>query len=252
MKTSLRIVTFNVHFGENTEAIADAFTRNENLRTADILFIQEIEYHESEKIPRAEKLADAMALQYAYAPAREIAAHGTHGLAILSRYDLTDIETIALPTYAFFSHSQQRIAMTAFANVRGTRVKLANVHLDTRLNSAERIVQVRVLVEALKDGLKKDHAQKIIVGGDFNTLPFHFYKSLPFFHENQKRRLDQYFAQEGFVCHCENTGYTLKRGPVRFDLDGFYTRNIRAARCGVERSVVVSDHKPVWIDAEVR
>ena len=183
-KTSIKIVTFNVHLGENTKAIADAFTQNKNLREADIIFLQEVEFHESEKVSRAERLANVMGLKFAYVPAREIKAHDTHGLAILSRYDLASVETIILPTYAFFSHSQKRIAMTAIVNINGSRIRLANVHLDTRLNGAERIAQVKVLV----DDLKKDYSGKIIVAGDFNTLPFYFYQSLPFFYYNQRRR----------------------------------------------------------------
>jgi endonuclease/exonuclease/phosphatase family metal-dependent hydrolase len=246
-KTSIKIVTFNVHFGEKIKAIATAFTQNKNLRAADIIFLQEIEDHESETVSRAEKLAAILGLNHAYAPAREIKTKGTHGLAILSKYDLTNIKTIALPTHSFLSRSRKRIAMTAIADVHGTRVILANIHLDTRLNSAERIAQVKVLV----DKLKKDYTQKIIVGGDFNMLPFYFYKSLPFFYHNQKRRLHQYFAKEGFSCHCENGGYTFKRGFIQFELDGIYTRNAKVRQCGVERSVAVSDHKPVWLDVDL-
>jgi endonuclease/exonuclease/phosphatase family metal-dependent hydrolase len=247
MEISAKIVTLNVHFGENTGAIAAAFTQNKNLRGADIIFLQEIEYHENETISRAEKLADALGLKYAYAPARTIMAKGTHGLAILSKYDLTDIATLILPEHTFFSRSHRRIAMTAVVNIRGVRVKLANVHLDTRINSADRIAQVKVLV----DDLKKDHEQKIIVGGDFNTIPLYFYRSLPLFYQNQKRRMDRYFAQEGFSYHSQDEGYTLKRGPVRFDLDSIYIRNITTIRGGIERSVAVSDHKPVWLDVDL-
>jgi endonuclease/exonuclease/phosphatase family metal-dependent hydrolase len=246
-KPGVKIVTFNVHFGENIKAITAALTQNKNLSDADIIFLQEIEHHESETISRAEKLAHALGLRHSYIPAREIKAKGTHGLAILSKYDLTKIETLALPMHSFFSRTQQRIAMTAIADIRGTRVTLANIHLDTRLNSAERIAQAKVLV----DKLKKDPAQKIIVGGDFNMLPFYFYKSLPVFYHNQKRRLHQYFAQEGFSCHCENEGHTFKRGFIQFELDSIYTRNVKAMQCGVERSVKVSDHKPVWLDVDL-
>lgn len=246
-KTSIKIVTFNVHFGENIKAIASAFTQNKNLREADIIFLQEIEYHENETISRTEKLAAVLGLNHAYAPARKIKTKGTHGLAILSKYDLTNIKTLALPTHSFLSRSQKRIAMTAIADVHGTQVVLANIHLDTRLNSTERIAQAKVLV----DKLKKDYTQKIIVGGDFNMLPFYFYKSLPFFYHNQKRRLHQYFTQEGFSCHCENEGYTFKRGFIQFELDCIYTRNVKVMQCGVERSVAVSDHKPVWLDVDL-
>lgn len=244
---NLKIITFNVHFGKNIKAIANAFIRNKNLRDADIIFLQEIEHHKIEGLSRAERLAAALGLKHAYVPAREIKAKGTHGLAILSRYDLANVKVIALPKHALLARSRPRIAMTATADVRGTRVMLANVHLDTTINSAERIAQVKVLI----DELKKGRTQKIILGGDLNMLPFYFYRSLPLFYRNQRKRLHEYFAKEGFSNHNESGGYTLKRGFVRFELDAIYARNIRTIRCGVERSVRVSDHKPVWLEVDL-
>lgn len=244
---NIKIVTFNVHFGKDTNGIATALTQNKNLREADFIFLQEIEHHQSEIVSRAQRLADTLGLKHAYVPARSLKNEDTHGLAILSKYDLIDVTTLKLPMHTLLYRTQQRIAMTAIANVNGVNVKLANIHLDTRLSSADRIAQMKVLV----DDLKKDHMQKMIVGGDFNMLPFYFYKSVPFFYQNQKQRMHQYLKQEGFFTHCENGGYTLKSGFIKFELDGIYTRNVEAIRCGVEHSVTASDHKPVWLDIDL-
>jgi len=106
-------------------------------------------------------------------------------------------------------------------------------------------------MKVLVDDLKKEHMKKIIVGGDFNMLPFYFYKSVPFFYQNQKRLLHEYLREEGFSNHCENGGYTLKSGFIKFELDGIYTRNVQPTQCGVEQSVMVSDHKPVWLEVDL-
>src|SRR6185312_9717954 len=170
---SIKIVTFNVHFGKDTKAIAAAFTEHENLRNADVILLQEIEHHQSEITSRAERLADALGMKHAYVPARSLKNEDTHGLAILSKYDLTDVQMLKLPKHTLLYRTYQRIAMTAVAHIEGVEVKLANIHLDTRLSSAHRIGQMKVLVDALK----KEHMKKIIVGGDLNMLPFYFYKS---------------------------------------------------------------------------
>src|SRR6266436_5980826 len=113
----LRIVTFNVHFGKYTDRIVDVFTHSENLREADIIFLQETEEYESEKISRAKKIAEALKLNCAYAPARKIKTRGTHGLAILSKYELTNINIIPLPAHKILFRLHERIALTATAHI---------------------------------------------------------------------------------------------------------------------------------------
>ena len=246
-KMKLRIVTFNVHFGKNTDLIVGAFARNEILREADIIFLQETEEHESEKISRAKKVADALGLHCVYAPARKIVAKGTHGLAILSKYELSDINIIRLPAYKIGFVVQERIAMTAEARIGNSSARFANVHLDTRLNSAERIAQLKILI----DHLERSREEKMILGGDFNMVPFRFWMTIPFSFDNQKQQLHDYLKGEGFSWYCENPAYTFERGFIHFELDGIYTRNVRPLQCGVERSIRVSDHKPIWLDVEI-
>jgi endonuclease/exonuclease/phosphatase family metal-dependent hydrolase len=236
-KTGIRVVTLNVHFGKKTDNIVRAFTENDILRDADIIFFQEIEDHAAENISRAKKIGDALGFACAYAPARNLnrkdATIGTHGLAILSKYPIVEVETIQLPRYKLFYRTRDRIALNATIRVKKDPIRLSNVHLDTRLSGLERISQVRPLLEYLK----KDKVQKIILGGDFNT-----------YRRGQKKKLHKYLEEEGFSIHCENAGHTLKKGFVRLELDGIYLRNIQGGYCGIEHSVHISDHKPVWID----
>src|SRR5438552_2059887 len=81
----MRIVTFNVHYCKNPNLVAEAFKKNANLRDADVILLQEVEEHVREEISRVKKIAQALQMEHAYAPARNIAAMGTHGLAIVSR-----------------------------------------------------------------------------------------------------------------------------------------------------------------------
>src|SRR5258708_665177 len=94
-QNSIRVVTWNVHFGERTQWIVEIFKNNKHLREADIIFLQEIEDHESEKISRARRIADTLGLECVYAPARNVPQKGTHGLAILSRYKISEVESVS-------------------------------------------------------------------------------------------------------------------------------------------------------------
>lgn len=248
-KKGLRVATFNVHSGKNTQGIADVFKRNENLREADIIFLQEIEERTSEKISRAKQIADALGMEYAYAPARTMAGKGTHGLAILSKYPLEDVETLSLPPYSITFHTQSRVSLIANVRVQGESVRIANTHLDTRLSIFERISQIKPLIEKLKS----DSAKKTIIGGDFNTAPFRFrfWRTIPVSYQNQKRELHRYLEEEGYASRCETAGYTIRYGFLRFELDGLYARHLPVLRCGVERTVRVSDHKPLWFDVDI-
>lgn len=249
-KKGIRVVTFNVHFGKKVDSIVKTFQDNPILREADIIYFQEIEDHKEEKLPRAQKIADELSFECVYAPARKLTklnVEGTHGLAILSRYPILEAEFVALPKNKMYPRSRERIGLNATVQINEEFIHLSNVHLDTRLNSMERIEQLRVLIE----GLKAHTLKKVILGGDFNTLPFNFYKTIPISREDQKKILHEYLRKENFFVYGENIKQTFENGLISWDLDGLYLRNIKALQYGVEQSVRVSDHKPVWLDVEI-
>jgi endonuclease/exonuclease/phosphatase family metal-dependent hydrolase len=244
---TLRVVTFNVHYARKPIKIAEAIQKNPRLSEADIFLLQEVEFHEKEIIPRAEAIASQLGFHYVYAPARDIPAIGSHGLAIVSRVKLEHTEIIKLPHYNIL-RPRTRIALLGTATIAGSKINICNVHLDTTLSFPRRIEQIGEVVQKL---LKIPHG-KIVLGGDFNTIPMKTVANkLPIFFENQKKRLHQYLSMQGFSTTTERIGYTLGRGLVRFQLDGIYTKNLNIIQSGVERSVKVSDHKPLWIDIKL-
>lgn len=245
---TLRVVTFNVHFARRPLEIVRAIRSNAHLRDADIFLLQEIEFHEREVISRAEAMASALGLNYVYAPARPLRTRGSHGLAILSRVQLEDVQIISLPFYRLMLRSRPRIALLGKLRLGGTSIQICNAHLDTTLSIENRIAQMDGILKAIR----QSSARRIIIGGDFNTLPFLFVgnRSVPVFFSNQRRRFDAHMRKMGFTT-TERMGYTLRRGIVGFQLDGIYTKQLRILRSGVERQIAVSDHKPVWADIKV-
>jgi endonuclease/exonuclease/phosphatase family metal-dependent hydrolase len=244
-RDALRVVTFNVHFGADVPGLAEAIRSNPRLSQADVLLLQEIESHPGDN--RAARLADALNLNLVYAPAR-IEGDGTHGLAILSRYPLSDLEVIRLKRYDLgFRGTRRRIAMAATVHAPGRDIRVYNVHLDTRLTPEDRLLQLEPVVAA---AVKQPAA---LVGGDFNTinavsslLPL---LPVPVPGFSQAGGLDAYMKAKGFATPFERIGRT-HHFPMR--LDAVYARGLEVEGEGKETSVDVSDHFPLWVDVRVR
>lgn len=250
--STIRVVTYNVHFGANTQELISVFRRNRYLSHADVIFFQEIEEHKQEGMSRAEKFAKALGLHFVYEPARPVkllgAPMGTHGLAICSRFPLTHTSKIDLPIYNKRFRPLQRIALVATIELAGQTITLCNIHLDVRINAKQRVEQVDVALQEVKNKFGK----KIILGGDFNTIPlFLAGKLVPVFYTNQLRHVHEHLLSQGFSNFCELDNYTLKKGILEMYLDHVYTDQLPIVECGVEQHVFASDHKPVWCDVKI-
>lgn len=244
-RPTLRIVTFNIHHGDDLPALIESLRRHPVLCSADIFLLQEIESYPAEGASRARQLAQALRMNYAYAPARRTRQGGTHGLAILSRYPLSDVRVLPLRQFDLNVHTRRRIALAATAHVGGHPLRLYNLHLDTRLNPQDRLEQLRPVVDAARD-----HAiAGAVVGGDFNTNPLRWlFHVIPIFRSDQAGAVDDFMRENGFDTPVAHAGSTSRKGLLRFRLDSLYSRGVHVQAFGVERSVEVSDHLPVWMD----
>lgn len=239
----IRVVTFNVHFGADVASLARAVRQNPRLRTADVLLLQEIESHPGARRPAL--LAEALGLNVVYAPARG-EGEGTHGLAILSRLPLTELETLRLERYDLFYGTRRRIALGATVDLGGRPLRLYNVHLETRLTLPERIKQIQPVVQ------RASSRPLAVIGGDVNTinsvssllpaLPL----PLPGF--SQDGLFDCFMRDHGFSTPFANIGATR---PLQMRLDGLYARGLRVESFDKENDVRVSDHLPLWMDVRL-
>jgi endonuclease/exonuclease/phosphatase family metal-dependent hydrolase len=235
----MRVVTFNAQYGERISALITTFREHPDLSRADLILLQEIESHPHERTSRAAQLAAALQMDHVYAHSRAAGTDGTHGLAILSRWPLRDVERLDLPRNDLPFRRCARIALAAHVDTPHGELRLTSVHLDTRLNLAARIAQ---LTPALVD-----HPLHILAG-DLNTLPCHFVRgAVPLFRVDQAGRLDAHVRELGFATPTSTVGAT-HRHFLRLRLDAIYTRGLTAAPAHVARDVHLSDHYPVWAD----
>lgn len=241
----IRLVTFNVHSGRDLPALAESIGAHPTLRNADIFLLQEIESYESEGASRTRKLAEALQFNYVYAPARATDEGGTHGLAILSRFPLSDIEVLPLKQYDLNYKTRRRIALAATLDVAGRPLRVYNLHLDTRLNTKDRLEQLRPVVEA---ALAQPVAD-VVIGGDFNTNAFRWlFHVLPIFRSDQAGAVDDFMKENGFETPFAEAGPTSRKRLLRFRLDSLYSQGLPVGKFGVERSVESSDHVPLWME----
>jgi endonuclease/exonuclease/phosphatase family metal-dependent hydrolase len=163
---TLRVVTYNVragldgidHVAEDLKALA-----------GDVIALQEVErgVRRSKKVDQAQTLAEALGMHAEYAPSFAFQS-GEHGVAILSRFRVSDVQTIRLPQG---SGKWPRVALTARIEAprpfRFVCVHLARPWGWPGSNLRARLDQIRFLVDQLKD-----EPLPIVIAGDFNSLPF--------------------------------------------------------------------------------
>src|SRR5207248_2177588 len=104
--SGLSVVTLNMAKETDTERILSEFRGTPALRNPDILLLQEV------KDNAALDLATGLGLHVARHQALNSAEQG---LAILSRWPLSDIRVIQLPAYELAFHSRLRFALAATA-----------------------------------------------------------------------------------------------------------------------------------------
>ena len=249
--TQIRVVSFNVEKGADVDGLAEVIRNNPGLAEGSILLLQEIESHPGEGGSRASRLAAALGMGYVYAPERT-EGDGTHGPAILSRWPLSNVRTMKLPYAALAISRAPRIALAAEVWIGDQVLNVIDLHLDTRLNVNQRVLQMRPAV--------LDAPWPTVVGGDLNMNPYVWIGDVvPQVPTNAAVDTDQAPMIDDYMRHIEYATPTALLGPtLRFGgvvdarLDAIYTRGVTSVPGEVERTVTISDHWPLFIDVVLR
>lgn len=241
--TTLRLVSYNVEFGEGPDELAASILGDPAIALGDVFLLQEEEHHPDEARNRTVLLAEQLGLHWLYVPGR-MKDDATHGLAILSRYPIEAPQVMALPAT---DGGDPRIALRADIVVGDLRLHVVDVHLDVRLNINDRIMQLRPSVLDLPDA--------VIVAGDVNTNPYLWEEgtvplvpTAQIVDTDQAPVLDDYMRALGFATPSADAGPTQRVLNIESRLDAIYVRGFESTAATVERDVVGSDHWPTWID----
>ncbi len=246
---TLRIASWNVHYGDNPDELVASITGDPILRDTDVLLVQEIDAHPDEPQTRAAVLAERLGMTWVYAPAREQAHGGTHGLAMLSRYPLTNARVRELPFFEQPIRSRQRIALAVDVLVGAETLTIVNLHLDVRLGPVDRIRQLAPAVETLAD--------RLVVGGDLNSNPWAWIEAtIPLLGteaivgQDQAVIIDDYLTTLGYAIAIPATAATATTSLASIRLDGLYQRGATFGASSVVR-VPGSDHYPIVADVRL-
>lgn len=239
---TLRVVTYNVDMGGSPDLAADILG-NAALASADVYLVQEEEFYPTEGTTRASRLAAQLGTSWVYVPGRPKNS-GTHGLAIFSRYPIESVERMTLPR---MDNWKPRIAIRAEIVVGAHRIPVVDMHLETRINITDRILQIRPAI--------LDLPEQVIVAGDMNTNPFLWEDgSVPIVPTGQIAPVDQapvldaYVRGLGFATPAADAGPTESHLGIESRLDAIFVRGLATTTATVERTVGASDHWPVWVD----
>jgi endonuclease/exonuclease/phosphatase family metal-dependent hydrolase len=222
--------------------IADALVVWTRERAFDVLLLQEVGSGSHDGAVFAAALSARLGYHFAYAPAQRLGKSETQGLAIVSRYPLDDIRTYPLTYHRLRFRSRCRIGLAATLHTNHGPVRVMNVHLDTRINTGNRLAQLEPLLAALA---AVESPQ--IIGGDFNTMNIRWFRTMwpvPLL-ERQTTAVRTRLEGHGFQTPSSSGRPTIKFFGLPFRLDWIYLKGIQLLDWNVD-DIRFTDHRGVW------
>lgn len=236
----LKIVSYNIRWrsGKELQQIIRWLKDAGSQRPA-IIGLQEVDRarERSGNANHAKGIAHELGMHYAWT-----APHATKsgkpeeetGVAILSPYPLTEVTRIVLPNPG--PGGRLRVAIGATVQIGKTPVRVYSVHGETRLAERKKVEQQRAVLDDLQKFPKE---MPVIILGDFNTWEAPAIENI--------RKL---YTAAGFETPFPDDESTFCERIVLFDLklklDWIWVRGVTPTSYGIDRSLKVSDHFPLW------
>lgn len=185
----VRVLAWNIERGNRFEGIVDALKNDSRLKDKDLLLLTELDHGMARSGNRyvAKEIADALGLDYAFAPVYIALQKGSgveefaegentnsiHGLAMFSRYPMKNVHAVPLPNGKDkMWGKEKRIgylrALIADIEHPMGKFRAVTIHLDAHCSRAHRRRQMEIILDHL-DTLPK---LPTIIGGDWNTTTF--------------------------------------------------------------------------------
>jgi endonuclease/exonuclease/phosphatase family metal-dependent hydrolase len=241
VRPSISIATVNMAKEADSDRVLREWRAVPALRNADVFLLQEVD-EEPGRPSIANRLAAALGFHVAYSP--EAPGVRDRGLAILSRFPLSDIQKQPLKPFNLVFHSRARFALSATVTTPWGAVRVSDLHLDTRLNTSQRLAQ---LDPVLHD--KTAFTGRRVVAGDFNSNPFYWIDHVlpvPAF-RSQARGVYDFMRGRHFQSAIAESATTSDY--LGMHLDWIWVSGLRPAASRVT-PLGFSDHHAVWTRLE--
>lgn len=239
--SELKIISYNIRWrgGEDLKKLAHILQTDSELGQAAILGLQEVDRQKRRtgNTNTVKLLADELGMHYAWTapPTPRSEKEEETGVAILSAYPLEDVKRIVLPHEG--PGRRRRVAIGATAVIGENRIRFYSVHSETRISVKKKLEQMRAVLTDLEHFPRKMPA---IVVGDLNTW--------------EPQAIDKtykLFKSQDFKTPLDDDSTFFRRVlflPIELKLDWMWLRNLEVTKAGIDKTVTLSDHWPLWMD----
>ncbi|OAQ37891.1 hypothetical protein A5893_16905 [Pedobacter psychrophilus] len=231
----IKVMTYNIHHANppskpgviDIDAIV-AVIQKEN---PDVVALQEVDKNvdRSNNQHQTKLIADKLGMKYQFYKARNIPGGGEYGVAILSKYDLTNIRQLALPKG---DEGEQRTLALADITFLSQKITIACTHLDVLGGEPTRLLQIKAIEVELKPV-----KNPIILCGDLNTTVG----------SSTMNYIENYYVNSCI----NNCSPTVPAGDPQRSIDYIMTRNaawqVKNYNVPNETPPYSSDHRPVVV-----
>jgi len=236
----IKVVSYNIRWrgGDDLQKLARLLKDDQAIGGAAILGLQEVDRNKKRTGNKntAEMLAESLGMYYAWAapPAAKSEKEEETGVAIMSAYPLTNVRRLVLPHEG--PGGRRRVALGATIKFGSIAMRVYSVHSETRIPVDCKLEQMKAVVNDLARYGKEIPA---IVLGDLNTWePAAVDKTF------------KLFVSESFHTPFDEQPTFSRRAlfiPIDLKLDWIWLRNLEATSNGIDRTIKLSDHWPLWI-----
>lgn len=162
----LSVLSFNIHSARARDNTVQLGRIGDEIAgwQPDVVLLQEVDQGRGRtgRVNMPELLGERLDMFWTFAGNNRLSSTASSGVAILSRYPITDSANLALPRPA---GTQQRGLLSARLDVEGVPVTVYGTHLESTSSTA-REQQMRQILPVLR----ADRGAKIL-GGDLNAQP---------------------------------------------------------------------------------
>jgi len=236
----LTVLCYNIHHANppskgagfiDMDAIANVITEH----NPDVVALQEVDVNinRSGNIDQARILAEKSGMKYYYFGKAIDHDGGDYGVAILSKHELSGMETIKLPADPETKSEPRVLAVATVEMANGFRFVFGTTHLEVR-HESNRLMQVAA-IQRYAESL----TLPFVIAGDFNAKP----------ESESIKALDKTFQRT-----CEDCAPTIPViNPTRaIDFIAFTPADyFKVLRHEVVDETYASDHLPVYAELEV-
>lgn len=172
----IRVLVFNIHAGKDAKGVDNLVAVAALVKStrADLVLLQEIDRGTTRSggVDQIDRLATLTGYAPAFAPSLVSYQGGQYGIAALARefvgYQAT-VPLLVTPVQTRAGGSREpRVALLAYATVRGASWRLVNTHVDPS-DAAARAQELRQVAAVARE--QQAGARPLVVGGDLNAAP---------------------------------------------------------------------------------